>query len=376
MKPTLFTSVFALFTFGLFNAGLTAQNLPLFQANTDPVCTPMQVSISNVLPDAAAYHWDFGNGLTFNNAEPGVITFQEPGQYTITLTATPGNGQRLLQQIQILSIPGNWWEIFDNVPDLYAIVYDAEGQVKFRSNTITQNPASGPVNLTVFGLLSDEQYQIKVWDYDALASNDYLGFVWIDGGLGSATVTEGDLSLSYASEMPSGSYTHSVTVQVGQPAIEQSGDFLVVDLNALGISPEGILFQWYLDGQLISGENTFSIIPPAFGTYTAKLYSSSCVLETAPYEYAMVGTYAAEGATPITIYPNPAPEQVFLSGDIPAGTQLSLYNASGGLLRQSRIDKGKGDFALSLEAIPAGLYFLRISSIDGELLYSSELVKQ
>ncbi|MCB0572900.1 MAG: T9SS type A sorting domain-containing protein [Phaeodactylibacter sp.] len=376
MKPKQYYTLITLSVAMLFIQGLFAQDITLFNVDRGPICNPMDVAITNVITGAEAYHWDFGNGLTYGLSGPGTVNYQEPGQYTITLTVTPAAGQRLLLHMSILSIPGNWWEIFDNVPDLYARVYDAQGNLMFQTNTVTQNPASGPVVLSLAGLLSDEQYEVKVWDYDALAANDYLGSVWIDGGIGNATVTDGDLTVSYTTEPPASTYTQSTTVQVGLPVIEQSGDFLAVNLEAMGITPDGMLFQWYLDGQLIAGENTFRIVPATFGTYTARLFKDGCMLDTAPFEYTMVGTYAAAGAVPITVYPNPAPEQVFLSGNIPAGAQLSLYNASGALLRQSRIDKGKGDFACSLGDIPAGLYFLRITSGDGALLYSNELVKQ
>lgn len=377
MKPRLINTLLASYAALLFAQGLFAQNTPLFRAEHDPICAPMEVAVSGIVAGAAAYHWDFGNGLTFNQQDPGAITYEDPGLYTISLTITPAAGQREMKEITILSIPGNWWEIFDNVPDLYALVYDAEGNFMFRSNTVTKNPSTGPVQLDVFGLISDEQYQVKVYDFDLAASDDYLGDIWIDGGgPGSATVTEGPLSLSYFTEQPEAQYTHSETAQVGMPAIEQSGDFLAVDLDELGLSPDGIIFQWYLDGELLSGQTTFRILPPGYGTYTAKLLGNGCILDTEPFEYLMTGSYSAQGAAPISVYPNPVAEQVYIAGDIPAGAQLSLYNAAGALLRQSPVEKRNGDFAFSLGNLAPGMYFLKVTSEDGALLHSQVLARQ
>lgn len=57
---------------------------------TNSAKAPCQVTFTNKSVSAAGYHWDFGNGTTSTDPNP-VVTFDTPGDYTITLKCTPVN---------------------------------------------------------------------------------------------------------------------------------------------------------------------------------------------------------------------------------------------------------------------------------------------
>jgi uncharacterized repeat protein (TIGR01451 family) len=80
-----------------------------FTAET-PVCFGEQVVIDNTsvpgIPPATTYEWDFGDGTTSNEEEPGVHWYDAPGTYMITLTACNDAGcDAYSQEVEVLPLP-------------------------------------------------------------------------------------------------------------------------------------------------------------------------------------------------------------------------------------------------------------------------------
>lgn len=60
---------------------------------------PLSIQFSNVT-GAKSYDWDFGNGRKSNEASP-MPTFDRPGEYTVELTVTDFEGNRLSDEMEI-----------------------------------------------------------------------------------------------------------------------------------------------------------------------------------------------------------------------------------------------------------------------------------
>lgn len=73
---------------------------------------------------------------------------------------------------------------------------------------------------------------------------------------------------------------------------------------------------------------------------------------------------AAEAASPLTSYPNPASEVLHVEGLSPGGT-ISLFNLSGTLVRETQPDE-KGYASFQVRGLPAGIYFLREGNPSGK----------
>jgi hypothetical protein len=75
----------------------------------------------------------------------------------------------------------------------------------------------------------------------------------------------------------------------------------------------------------------------------------------------------------LTISPNPAPGRVVIGYDIPrrASVRLGLYDAGGRLMQDlvsGEVEPGRYEVPLSRkEALPAGVYFVRLESGDKRL---------
>lgn len=67
---------------------------PTASFTAEPVdgVNPLEVSFTNTSTSATGYSWNFGDGEESALASPGSHTYDEPGEYTITLTATNRSG--------------------------------------------------------------------------------------------------------------------------------------------------------------------------------------------------------------------------------------------------------------------------------------------
>jgi len=71
-----------------------------FEPSTYVGCSPLEVNFVNTSIGGAPYSWDFGDGST--SGQPNVIhTFQNPGVYTVKLTATAPLGNTVITQKKI-----------------------------------------------------------------------------------------------------------------------------------------------------------------------------------------------------------------------------------------------------------------------------------
>ncbi|GIV22386.1 MAG: hypothetical protein KatS3mg025_0045 [Bacteroidia bacterium] len=113
----------------------TVEILPLPQASftvQPPTLTlPEQttVTLTNTSTGAATYQWDFGNGQTSTAPNP-TATYNQEGDYTITLTAISADGCRdtaqyllVVRYAQSLAIPNAFTPNSDGINDRFVIRY-------------------------------------------------------------------------------------------------------------------------------------------------------------------------------------------------------------------------------------------------------------
>jgi len=77
----------------------------------------------------------------------------------------------------------------------------------------------------------------------------------------------------------------------------------------------------------------------------------------------------------VTLYPNPAQNEVFISGSFPANAKVSVLNMLGQEVVKSNLDPNS-QTAVSLQNISKGIYMLNILNEKDVVLYSEKLVKE
>ena len=148
------------------------------------------------------YEWDFGNGITSNDENPGVQIYTQPGAYPVQYSGdnnTDTLDNYTLTEVTILNIGENWlgepwgWELLNgNNPDPYFKLLE-DGNLIYQSNYEYNN--DGPITWSVnINMDPTKQYKIKVMDADETAAQTnaaeitYVENPWSGGGNAGAAL--------------------------------------------------------------------------------------------------------------------------------------------------------------------------------------------
>ncbi len=131
---------------------------------------------------------------------------------------------------------------------------------------------------------------------------------------------------------------------------------IIDNLGVLSSSVAGISYQWYLNGNTISGANQISYTPTQQGNYTVEVFFiDGCSKISVPYVYTTTGVDEVRLKT-YKVFPNPAQTYINVEG-LPRN-QISLYSLQGKQLELRFIDEVKIDVSY----LAPGVYFLKVST--------------
>lgn len=321
-------------------------------------CSPMIVSFINNNPGLAGYNWDFGNGTTSSQENPGPQTYSAPGEYVVNyeayLTTVPSY---FLTNIEVLDADGWSGDADDGFgalsPDPYIKVLDQSGSVIYTSSVaVDQN---FPVSWAVGNIpLQNQTYTIEVWDEDGFwTGDDFCGSLSLQGFSGSGTITGGGEIINYTNTVVSPiPIAASDTIQVfsipSAPNIDSLGLQLWTDSLVLTL-------QWYQNGNALLGEINDSLLVSESGDY--------CVVSTTPE-----GCFSTSDTLFIVVCD---------SGFSPSITQNGhlLYTDTSSYLMQWYQDglPISGETNQLLQNITEGDFWVELTSYDG-CTYVSEVV--
>lgn len=94
------------------------------------------------------------------------------------------------------------------------------------------------------------------------------------------------------------------------------------------------------------------------------------------YDVATIAEEAPLGLS-VNVFPNPATDllQIALSGEFP-DIELALMDMSGKLVGSQMLRSGTSGFNFGVGFLAKGTYVLRLSSKDGDVMYSYRIIKQ
>ncbi|MES2388287.1 MAG: T9SS type A sorting domain-containing protein [Bacteroidota bacterium] len=147
---------------------------------------------------------------------------------------------------------------------------------------------------------------------------------------------------------PSRAFVVSYRTQAIAPVITYSNGFLeagIVNRN----------YQWYLDGRIMPGYNSYAIPLAGNGAYTVKYYEADGCPSALSVPFLFTGT-SADLNERLKITPNPATNTCRITG-LKANALVEIYSVNGKFISAVRADSNT---EIDLQGIPAGVYEIRV----------------
>lgn len=258
-------------------------------------CMPVTVEFTNNNPGMAAYSWDFGNGNTTNNENPGPQLYTVPGDYVVhyeAYTNTSNIDVYTLTSLDITAMSnfGGGFPSYENADAYFKL--KENGAVIYQSTFyLDQNP---PVNWPTNILLNPlNTYVFEIWEADDTAGefylfeDDYMGEHTLNlaGCTGCAAGTSTiNYTINHQVIYPSPTVISVDTIHVyGFPAIPLiSFD----DVTQVLSTPDlGLSYQWYFNGSPIGGATNNEYTITESGNYSVvAINAQSCLTESEELE--------------------------------------------------------------------------------------------
>jgi hypothetical protein len=112
-------------------------------------------------------------------------------------------------------------------------------------------------------------------------------------------------------------------------------------------------------------ETTATITATADGTYTVTVTDANGCSSTASINAVIVATKNSKADAVYRIYPNPTTGHLAVESALSNTTELILTNVLGQLLESQKPASNRTEFDLS--NYPSGIYFIKISMVQGEI---------
>lgn len=165
--------------------------------------------------------------------------------------------------------------------------------------------------------------------------------------------------------------TATVNPEVAKPTITEANKILS------GPTGSGLTYQWFLNGNPISGATSQTFTPTGNGNYTVQVSNGKCSATSDAYSFTLgVNSYDLDKA--VRIYPNPANEVIFIEAPVSGTKEISIqvYSVIGKLVYTETYSNNGQPHQVSLGSIHAeGIYFLKLQSGTEQLTRKITLTK-
>ena len=118
----------------------------------------------------------------------------------------------------------------------------------------------------------------------------------------------------------------------------------------------GQTVEWYLDGNLITGQNGATITPTTNGDYTAVIVDGNCSSSASAVFVVDFVDLNYESKEFLTVSPNPFSDVISVNTSISEANDITIVDANGRKVFSGTINNGQ----INLSKIETGIYFLKV----------------
>lgn len=397
----------ASFTNALLNPLATAPNAA-FTPSSSSVCQGGTITFTANPQSFATFDWTINGGspATSSSVSP-TATFNTPGTYTVTLTVTNTLGSTsssttitvnplptnpvITQSGTILStgtFAGYQWYFDGNIiPGATSQTYDA-GSVGGNYSVVVSNatgctasssPFSYTTGLAAFTFSNNSVCEGNSITYTATtAGADSYSWTFIGGTPSSSN--QQTVTVTYNTP---GTYATILTVVQGSNNATSNGivtiyenpsPVIVQNGNVLSTNEPYASYQWYLDGNAISGATASTLNVTSNGEYSVEVTDfNGCEGVSSNFSY-YASLEEVVDFNSLKLYPNPAENFTTLVFNSSAtGTlNIKLVELSGRIIKNYsdlEITNGYNIFTLDVQGVNAGLYLVVMDTDFGTKMF-------
>jgi PKD repeat protein len=300
-----------------------------FNINPNPACTNADVNLLNNSSNAIVFNWDMpGATPSTSTAQFPVISYNIPGNYTVTLIAINGiNTDTISQSIMINPSP--------------MVSAGADLGICFGSSASLNATAVGNLTYNWTPAATLTTPTLSQTQATPNATTDYV--IIVNDGVCSASDT----------------MTVMVWPLPPTPIITQIG-------NNLETTAGFATYQWYENNNIIAGETQAMITPTTTGSYSvAAIDTNGCISISQPYSFVIQGINNFANSL-ISIFPNPASSILDISmPNLVEKAHIEIINLQGAIVFQEYILETNNRF--DLQNLSSGMYFVNISHSLGSI---------
>jgi hypothetical protein len=190
--------------------------------------------------------------------------------------------------------------------------------------------------------------------------SDNLHYAWSINNNTSNSLSINDQQLGNHQLVVTDSLTGQVVMQ--SFTVLQGNDLTITAQNdtlyAQGVANN---YQWYLNGQPISGANGTFFIPQVAGNYSVSTFYGTCLSESIYFNPQLsVPSISTFG---IILYPNPASDELNIEvNEAFIGKSFQMYSTSGELVKKGKLDSKTN--RISLAKLPSGIYSIQVPDLQ------------
>jgi hypothetical protein len=150
---------------------------------------------------------------------------------------------------------------------------------------------------------------------------------------------------------------------------------VLVSGNILESSVEGDSYQWYLNGEVLEGENAKILIAEDSGDYTVEVSKSNCTKISESYTFSEEILNANRALVhAIKLYPNPVVDQLKIDMENIQELEIKIYSVSGAFM--DRFDINSSDEqTIDMSKFTKGTYLIQLTTREGSSI-TKRIIKQ